>query len=76
MRSLSICLTAALISLAGCATETLDPPIVQQACQARDDANCIAFAYAGERVELKILGQNFAAAWRIDLGHTSRRPIT
>jgi hypothetical protein len=67
MRSLCICLTA-VISLAGCATETIEPPIVQQACQARDDANCIAFAYAGERVELKILGQNFAKAWVVDLG--------
>ena len=74
MRILCTWMTIISASLAGCATETLDPPIVQQACQARDDANCIAFAYAGEQVELKILGQNFAAAWLIDLGTDQAPP--
>lgn len=60
---------------AGCASELQSPPRLHEVCRAQDDSLCVNWAYAGERVDLKLLADNLTEVWDVDLGNDDP-PVT
>ena len=62
------CLLSIALAWAGCATEFQPAPLLSEVCQARDAAVCISWAYAGEQVDLALLGEDLLQVFEVDLG--------
>lgn len=60
---------AGLLRLAGCATDVQPPPKLFEVCQALDPSTCLAWAWAGEQITLRLVGSDLAEVWEVDLGN-------
>ncbi len=60
---------ASLFGLAGCATDVQPPPKLFEVCQALDQSRCLAWAWAGEEITLRLVGSDLSQVWEVDLGN-------
>ena len=66
---LAVIFLVGLLTAAGCATNVQPPPQLYEVCQTGSHAMCQSWAYAGERVELRLVGLNLSEVWEVDLGN-------
>ena len=67
-RAFLTCLLSSLLLHPGCGSIEQTAPLVTQVCRASGMTTCVSQAYAGEEIELRILGEHFHPRLTIDLG--------
>jgi len=67
--------TLAALLASGCGTQSLPGPALSAVCLKDDSTSCIGWAYAGEPLELIVLGRHFHAPAEIDLDSRENPPL-